>query len=621
MKTLSGSESAGIEELVPVWRDLASATTRIEFFESWLRLQCEAIPGSINGVAVVGTANTGPFAPVAFWPNQQGGAPRLAEIAEKALAERQAVLCALAPSAESTTHAGESHGLAFPIEFDAQLYGVVAIEVSERPESELQWVLQRLQWGSAWIEAYLRGEQQHESEATQERLITALDMVASVVEETRFDPACRSLVTELAIKLQCDRVSLGIVRRGHTEVVALSHSAQFGKRMNLIHAVGAAMDEAIDQKAVVRFPPDASDEMLVIRDHQHLATMNGIAAVLTVPMVGREDFVSALTFERPAGMPFLDSEVELCQSVSAVVARILEIEEINERSLFRRFLDSCKSQFGKLVGPRHVKRKLALAIAVLLVVFFSFATQVYRVTATATLEGAVRRTLAAPFDGYILNANVRAGDVTTAGAILATLDDQDLRLERLKWATQFAQYVKQHREAVANHDRAKAQIAEALYEQARAQVDLLDEQLTRATIKSPFDGVIVKGDLSQSLGSAVKRGDVLFEVTPLRSYRVILEVDEGEISDVASGRTGTLVLGSITDDTFPFTVKTITPVTTAREGRNYFRVEAILDHPTERLRPGMEGVGKIDVEPRKLIWIWTHKLVNWARLFLWTYLP
>jgi len=621
VKTLSSSESAGIEELVPVWAHLASTATRSEFFESWLRLQCEAIPGSISGVAVVGTADTGPFAPVAFWPNQQGGAPRLAEVAEKALAERQAVVTALTRSVEQSPGTDQSHGLAFPVEFDRQLYGVVAVEVSERPDSELQWALQRLQWGSAWIEAYLRGEQQRESEATQERLITALDMVASVVEETSFEPACRSLVTELAIKLQCDRVSLGAVRRGRTEVVALSHSAQFGKRMNLIHAVGAAMDEAIDQKAVVRYPPDANDEMVVIRDHQQLAAMNGAAAVLTVPMVGREGFVGALTFERPAGMPFLDSDVELCQSVSAVAARILEIEEINERSLFRRLLDSAKAQVGKVIGPRHIKRKLALAISMIVVVFFSFATHDYRVTANATLEGAVRRTLAAPFDGYILKANARAGDVTTAGAVLATLDDQDLVLERLKWATQYDQYLKQHREAVANRERAKAQIAEALYEQARAQVNLLDEQLSRAAIKAPFDGVIVKGDLSQSLGSAVKRGDVLFEVTPLESYRVILEVDEGEITDVATGRKGTLVLGSITEESFPFTIRSVTPVTTARDGRNYFRVEAILDRTTERLRPGMEGVGKIEVESRKLIWIWTRKMVNWVRLFLWTYLP
>jgi hypothetical protein len=35
----------------------------------------------------------------------------------------------------------------------------------------------------------------------------------------------------------------------------------------------------------------------------------------------------------------------------------------------------------------------------------------------------------------------------------------------------------------------------------------------------------------------------------------------------------------------------------------------------------MEGVGKIYVEERKLIWIWTHTLIDWMRLWLWSWLP
>lgn len=72
----------------------------------------------------------------------------------------------------------------------------------------------------------------------------------------------------------------------------------------------------------------------------------------------------------------------------------------------------------------------------------------------------------------------------------------------------------------------------------------------------------------------------------------------------------------------PITVEKITPLSTAEEGRNYFSVEARLDTEiTPLLRPGMEGVGKIDVDQRKLIWIWTHKIVHWFRMFFWTWWP
>jgi len=516
--------------------------------------------------------------------------------------------------------AAHTQGLAIPIEIDLRLHGVLAIEVTRRADGELLSAIEDLRWGCAGVEAYLRRGQQNANQDTQERLITVLDLVASIVEEDRFEPACRSLVTELSIRLGCDRVSFGLVRRGSAQVVALSHSAQFGKRMNLIHDVGAAMDEAIDQKAVIRYPARENDEIVVSRDHEKLAKDHGSGSVLTVPL-GGDKFQGALTFERPGSMPFGEPEVELCQSVSAVIARILEIKKLNERALLARAWDESAEQLRRIFGPRHTKRKLMLVLLAIVTAFFTFATSEYRVTAPATLEGAVRRSLAAPFDGYIATANARAGDVAPANSVLATLDDQDLRIERLKWASQYAQYVKQHQEAVANGERAKAQIAEALYEQARAQATLLDEQLARAAVRAPFNGIVVKGDLSQSLGGAVKRGDVLFEITPLDSYRVIIEVDEAEITDVTPGKKGILVLGSISDEVFPFTVRNVTPVTVAKEGRNYFRVEAILEHATDRLRPGMQGVGKIEVEPRKVIWIWTHRLVNWARLFIWTYLP
>ena len=83
-------------------------------------------------------------------------------------------------------------------------------------------------------------------------------------------------------------MSFGLVRRGSAQVMALSHSAQFGKRMNLIHDVGAAMDEAIDEKAVIRYPARENDEIVVSRDHEKLAKDHGSGSILTVPLGGGE---------------------------------------------------------------------------------------------------------------------------------------------------------------------------------------------------------------------------------------------------------------------------------------------------------------------------------------------
>ena len=46
-----------------------------------------------------------------------------------------------------------------------------------------------------------------------------------------------------------------------------------------------------------------------------------------------------------------------------------------------------------------------------------------------------------------------------------------------------------------------------------------------------------------------------------------------------------------------------------------------LDNTPETLRPGMQGVGKIDIGTRRLVWIWTHGLTDWFRLWSWSWMP
>jgi hypothetical protein len=113
---------------------------------------------------------------------------------------------------------------------------------------------------------------------------------------------------------------------------------------------------------------------------------------------------------------------------------------------------------------------------------------------------------------------------------------------------------------------------------------------------------------------------VLFEVAPLDAYRVVLNVDERDVAELSPGQHGELVLAGMPYERLPFTVRQLTPISTPQEGRNFFRVEAQLEGGSVRLRPGMEGVGKVDVGERKLLWIWTHSFTEWLQLSLWRWL-
>jgi hypothetical protein len=123
------------------------------------------------------------------------------------------------------------------------------------------------------------------------------------------------------------------------------------------------------------------------------------------------------------------------------------------------------------------------------------------------------------------------------------------------------------------------------------------------------------------LGAPLEQGKVLFELAPLESYRVVLQVDERDIGHVVPAQRGSLALSGLSDRTLPFTVKTVTSVSTPRDGRNYFRVEAALEESPPALRPGMEGVGKVATGQASLAWIWTRSFLDWARIAFWSWLP
>ena len=221
----------------------------------------------------------------------------------------------------------------------------------------------------------------------------------------------------------------------------------------------------------------------------------------------------------------------------------------------------------------------------------------------------------------VAETRVRAGDEVALGELLFRIDDRDLRLEYLKWSSQKEQIDRKLRDALAQHERSEVNILRAQLDQAKAQLSIVGEQIERTRVTAPFDGIIVAGDLSDRLGAPVERGQILFEVAPLNAYRVALQISESSISQIQVGQIGQLVLASKSNLSLPIRVDAITPVSTAADGKNSFRVDARLVETPDFLRPGMQGAARIEVEPRRLLWIWTHDLVDWLRLWVWSWWP
>lgn len=605
-----------------LWSVFSRSGNQAEYCQGWLNLQCARIPHATNGVLVLRTdqQEPGAYSLIGHWPETEEPPNDIVELVDRVIEEE----CGLVSELEGVPDRGDlQYGLyavAYPLRIDQKIAGVVSVAIKSQEESALAYAMEQLQWGISWIELMVRRHQRGILTSELPRLKSAVEIVTSVLAEEHFDAASMTFVTDLASAIGCERVSLGIMRLGKIRIKAVSNSAEFGKQMNLVKMLEAAMEEAVFQRSDICMPADP-DNTLVLYDHTRLVDKHGCGAIYTLPLFQGGRYRGAVTFERAADQPFTEAELETTRSISALCSEVLLLQRKNDRPFIQKTGEFLYAQFSRMFGAGYLGRKLALILMALVVLFFNFATDTYRVAADIRLEGSIRQVVVAPFDGYIDTADIRAGDRVEKGELLSRLDDRDLSLERLNWVSEGSKLKRQYETALAKHDRGLAKVLAAQLEQNKAKLNLVERQLERTGLRAPFAGLVVSGDLSQRIGSGVKQGDVLFEVAPLDSYTVIMWVDEHQISDIQEGLSGHMVLKALPDERFDFSITKITPITETREGGNFFRVESILNSSSKRLRPGMEGVGKIEVGERKLFTILTQDLTRWIKLKAWAWMP
>ena len=397
----------------------------------------------------------------------------------------------------------------------------------------------------------------------------------------------------------------------------MSHTESFSRKMQVVQDLESAMEECLDQDCEV-IHPAPEDSTCIGRQTAELSKRHGPLAVVSLPIRYGERVWGVLTLERPADRPFAAEEVEAVRlALELCTARLGALHE-HDRWIGAKLASGLRDGLAVVVGPRHTWAKLTAVLIFAAAIFLIFAEGNYRAEASFVLEGTQRQVVPAPFDGYIKTVHVEVSDAITANETsLAELDTAELRLKLAEAKADKAGYRKQMDAAMRDGETAQAQIAEANAEKAQAQIDLFEYMIGQARLISPLSGTVVEGDLKRQIGAPVKTGDILFEVTPLESLRAVLHVREDQITDVRVGQRGTLATASYPAQRIAFEVERVNPMAEVVKQKNVFKVRVRLLELYPWMRPGMEGVAKIDLAKRSYAWIWTRKIVNWVRMKLW----
>lgn len=616
-KILDFSSAATSGGDATVWADLAAATDPRVFSRCWLPITARTFP-AIRQAAILMEPGSGISpVPMARWAAQPAeSSPEAftegcARSYNAALAEKRSVIERNDDALSYATH---------PFLIDGDVRGAVLVEAKLSDALSGTRLLRHLQWSSAWVEAFIRRSEAHSVAHLSHRASSIGDVVNAVLSAEGYLPAARALIEFLAQRLDCPRTAIGHRRHLKTEILALSQTAATDQRSEISRAIADAMDEALDQEAILLAPADSAPTSLIAHAQQALLSTTRAGAVLTLPMFDSGKAFGAVTLMRDE-RAFSTSDLDFADALVAAATPALIEKHRADRGPLELLWRWARRPAVRLLGKDHLAAKIGIATLLVAASAGWFAHGRYTVVAHGQVHGEIRRIVGAPFDGYLKTQQARAGEIVRAGDLLAELQDNDLVLQRLRQIAQRQQYQLEHDRALAKHDLAQINIAQAQFEQASAEIELSDQMLQRAQIRAPFDAVVVSGDLSQSIGKPVSRGDTLFELAPLDRYRLTLVVPESDIGAIKAGAEGQLLLTALPEEPFPISIISVTPVARVADGVNGFEALASLKSADPRIRPSMEGAAKIDAGEAKLIWIWTHSLTQWLRVKLWPWLP
>lgn len=576
----------------------------------WLETQCRIL-GGVVASAVFSQSEATEVPDAITHPKDSGALPALKAAADLALKHHKPIIHVADKKVASIIT------IAHPVMLKANLTGAAVFILKDSDSETAKHVMAQLQQGLPWLTEMLsvRGE----DTSRQIKLGKLTRLIAAVLSPDSFSEATTALTSELSTELNCSRVFLGMVHSRKTRLECISKTSDLAPRGALTQAVTAAMDEANDQQRTISSPHvGTSATPFTNLKHEDLRSQYQFGAICTVPLINGERVIGSLLFERPDDLVFSADELVLFEQIGSFITPILKLKYRTGMPLLSRIREKSSRWKRWLTSDQNVSWKFASVVFVATLICVSALPVAFEVTTTSRLEGRIQRSISAPDNGYIKSVFVRPGDLVKLDQLLVELDSRDLQLKKEKSSNEIAKLKGNFSKALATSDRSKLAVIQAEIAEAKANLDYIEQQLERTRLTSPFDGIVLQGDLTQSLGAPIQQGDNLMVLSPSNDFRIILEAEQRDIQNISIGQSGRIAFSSNPSKYYEITVNRISPVAKTLNAKNIFEIEAgFSEDYSAQLRPGFEGLARLYVDERPLFKIGYQKVHSWIKFHVW----
>jgi membrane fusion protein (multidrug efflux system) len=190
--------------------------------------------------------------------------------------------------------------------------------------------------------------------------------------------------------------------------------------------------------------------------------------------------------------------------------------------------------------------------------------------------------------GRVSEIHFKEGERVAKGALLVRLDDsiQKADLDKARANLVLSKSKLDRAEDLRKQNFISSQArdeAENTYKVAKADMELMEARVSKATIAAPFSGTI--GLRQVSIGDYVKEGQDIVNLESIDPLKVDFRVPELALSQVKNGQTLQVTLDAIPDHAYDGRVYAINPLIDA--GGRAVVIRAQVSNRDGKLRPGM----------------------------------
>lgn len=212
--------------------------------------------------------------------------------------------------------------------------------------------------------------------------------------------------------------------------------------------------------------------------------------------------------------------------------------------------------------------------------------------------------------GKIVSLHVEPGQIVKEGELLCEIDDSDLVVQKQSGLVEITGAKLALEKTQKDFERGKAlfednlisrekfdalssdfAIAQNLLTKTQRALDQIDEKLKKTKVSAPTDGTVLTVPVTEGqvviAAASVNNGTSICSIANLSKLLVETHINQVDVARLELNRTVKLRAESLRDLEMDAKISFIAPIATIKNQVKGFDVQALIEKPNPRLRPGM----------------------------------